>query len=614
MPRRPTAPGPIRFDPGSFDPGPFDVDGYDVEPFDPGRFEPDSIGSVTVDGRPPDAERIEAGLVGTSAPVLVRARPEAGPARDASQLAGPDALGRNLVVGSGGSAPPPWDGALWITIDERVLADPGSLLDALRPRWHARERMVFELAVDLQPAGAVAAGTPLWELAVTTLPDHEVLHHLVWANSVDGRTPLRARWAWAERAVELGAAPTPEEMAGDVMLGDGRPAWCDGGPLRHPDDLGPEQLGAAVLHRFGLEAGSLRPLGANAAAGTAAVLAADQRAAVTHPAGAARIIAPAGSGKTRVLTERARLLLDGWQLPDGGLCLVAFNRRAADEMVGRTADLPRLHVRTLNALGLAILDGRPPFRRRAGGRHDVLDERAVRRLLDGLVATLPPASGQHRPDGPLDRRPLRRAAGPARPRRRRGRPRRRGRRPRRGAASATGPAWPSATSSTSTSRSSAPSRCSWPSRDDPPAPPSAACRLLLVDEFQDLTPAHLLLIRLLAAPDLAVFGVGDDDQTIYGYTGATPDWLIRYAELFPGAGVHALEVNYRCPAAGRGRGRPAARHNRRRVAKVIRARPRRRARRRRRSRRAPRRRGGRRRRGGHRRRGGRGARRRRLAG
>ncbi|MEZ5133622.1 MAG: UvrD-helicase domain-containing protein [Acidimicrobiales bacterium] len=45
------------------------------------------------------------------------------------------------------------------------------------------------------------------------------------------------------------------------------------------------------------------------------------------------------------------------------------------------------------------------------------------------------------------------------------------------------------------------------------------CRVLLVDEFQDLTPAHLLLLRLLAGPELAVFGVGDNDQTIYGYWG-----------------------------------------------------------------------------------------------
>ena len=98
-----------------------------------------------------------------------------------------------------------------------------------------------------------------------------------------------------------------------------------------------------------------------------------------------------------------------------------------------------------------------------------------------------------------------------------------------------------------------------------------ACRLMLVDEFQDLTPAHLLLIRLLASPGGAVFGVGDDDQTIYGYNGADPSWLIDFADLFPGAGTHPLEVNYRCPAGVVQIVDRLLRHNGRRVAKTIRA-------------------------------------------
>ena len=75
-----------------------------------------------------------------------------------------------------------------------------------------------------------------------------------------------------------------------------------------------------------------------------------------------------------------------------------------------------------------------------------------------------------------------------------------------------------------------------------------AARILLVDEFQDLTPAHLLLLRLLSGPAGGVFGVGDDDQTIYGYNGADPSWLIDFGTWFPGAGDHPLQVNYRCPA------------------------------------------------------------------
>jgi DNA helicase-2/ATP-dependent DNA helicase PcrA len=76
----------------------------------------------------------------------------------------------------------------------------------------------------------------------------------------------------------------------------------------------------------------------------------------------------------------------------------------------------------------------------------------------------------------------------------------------------------------------------------------AGARHLLVDEFQDLTPAQLLMLRLVAAPAYDVFGVGDDDQVIYGHAGADPEFLINYDQYFPGGTHHALATNYRCPA------------------------------------------------------------------
>ena len=97
--------------------------------------------------------------------------------------------------------------------------------------------------------------------------------------------------------------------------------------------------------------------------------------------------------------------------------------------------------------------------------------------------------------------------------------------------------------------------------------------MLLVDEFQDLTPAHVLLVRLLAGPEADVFGVGDDDQTIYGYAGASPEWLIDFDELFPGAAAHDLHVNYRCPPAVVEAASTLLTHNRRRIDKEIHARP-----------------------------------------
>jgi superfamily I DNA/RNA helicase len=99
----------------------------------------------------------------------------------------------------------------------------------------------------------------------------------------------------------------------------------------------------------------------------------------------------------------------------------------------------------------------------------------------------------------------------------------------------------------------------------------SSCRHLLVDEFQDLNPAHLLLIRLLAAPAYDCFGVGDDDQVIYGYAGATPEFLIEFPRYFPGASGHALTVNYRCPPGLIDAARHVLSYNERRLDKEIHA-------------------------------------------
>ena len=115
------------------------------------------------------------------------------------------------------------------------------------------------------------------------------------------------------------------------MLPSGEPAWLDGGPLRHNDPID----GVPVLHSIAVEHGRFDVPDTNH---SSADLAPDQLAAVTHTGGAARIIAPAGSGKTRVLTERARHLLSVWNLPPSAVALVAFNKRAQEEMAQMHAE------------------------------------------------------------------------------------------------------------------------------------------------------------------------------------------------------------------------------------------------------------------------------------
>jgi DNA helicase II / ATP-dependent DNA helicase PcrA len=66
-----------------------------------------------------------------------------------------------------------------------------------------------------------------------------------------------------------------------------------------------------------------------------------------------------------------------------------------------------------------------------------------------------------------------------------------------------------------------------------------------VDEFQDVNELQSALVdRWLGGRD-EVCVVGDDYQTIYSFTGASPEHLLRFSDRFPHARVVALEENYR---------------------------------------------------------------------
>jgi DNA helicase-2/ATP-dependent DNA helicase PcrA len=451
-------------------------------------------------------------------------------------------LGRSVVVRPGAPTPPEWDGCDRVAVT--ALA-PG-LAGELHAAWLERRPLVLELAPGIglddpavAPPEAIAGRSP-WEWAVDLDLPAERLHHALWANSVDARDPERPRWRWAEEAVRAGASPgrphagQPDRSGGlggpgDVMLADGRPLVCDGGPL----DAGlAERVGATVVHRVSIEHGSLvplRPAPVRAGAG----LAPDQLAAVAEPRAGARVIAPAGSGKTRVLTERARLMITGWGLPPSALALVAYNVRAAGEMRDRLTDVAGLRIRTLNALGLRLC-----------GRSTTLEETEVRRILSGLVAF--PRRAETDPAAPWIEALSRLRLGLAHP-------------------EVVEDELPDVSDLDRVARSYRAGLADRGAVDfdeqvvgaierllsDPAfrARSQRFARVLLVDEFQDLTPAHMLMLRLLAGPAGAVFGVGDDDQTIYGYAGATPRWLVDFADWFPGSALHSLEVNYRCPPA-----------------------------------------------------------------
>lgn len=474
---------------------------------------------------------------------------------------GPPLLGRGVIVGHRAAPPPPWTAAERVGIDQATLDAPAETVERLHRAWSSRTPLVIELSVDptafRQP---LAIDAEPWTLCADLELWPDRLHFLLWANNYDARQgdPV---WWWGRKALRLGATEfTSSDGAGDVLLADGTPAWIDGGP-RGPwdgDDLG------AVVPAEEVEGGRLTVT--PAATAPSGDLAADQLAAVAHRAGPVRVIAPAGSGKTRVLTERLRhLLADRGYARDTTLA-VAYNVKARDELVARTADLaPR--VQTLNGLAYSLVaDHR-------GHAPTVLDEREVRRLLDRLAPTRRRQLNTDPVAAYLDaltevRLGLRDPS----------------------EVEAERDDVPGLAELFDPYRAELARRQALDFDEQVYAAIEALLsagafrrraqqrhRHLLVDELQDLTPAHVLMLRLLAGPAADVFGVGDDDQVIYGHAGADPRFLIDFDHYFPGDGTggghHALEVNYRCPVAVVDAARSLVSRNRRRVDKTIKPRP-----------------------------------------
>lgn len=70
-------------------------------------------------------------------------------------------------------------------------------------------------------------------------------------------------------------------------------------------------------------------------------------------------------------------------------------------------------------------------------------------------------------------------------------------------------------------------------------------RHLFVDEFQDVSPAQLRLVRSLLDDRTDLCVVGDPDQAIYAFAGADPSGLTAFARGFPGSRTVHLQCNYR---------------------------------------------------------------------
>jgi DNA helicase-2/ATP-dependent DNA helicase PcrA len=272
-----------------------------------------------------------------------------------------------------------------------------------------------------------------------------------------------------------------------------------------------------------------------------------QRAAVTETHLPLAILAPAGSGKTRVLTRRIAWRVREELADARHVLAVTFTRRAAGELVDRIDALgvdTAVTAGTFHALALAQL------RRRATD-----DRRELPRILDRKARVIGPLLRASGPKGTLAISdvateiewakarmiPPERYAAAAR------------------AAERRLPRSPAELADLYQRYEAEKRNRRWLDFDDLlgwcadaierdedfAASQRWRFRHLFVDEFQDATPLQLRLLRawLGDRSDLSV--VGDGAQAIYAFAGADASPLVDFARHFPGGHTVALAYNYR---------------------------------------------------------------------
>lgn len=270
----------------------------------------------------------------------------------------------------------------------------------------------------------------------------------------------------------------------------------------------------------------------------------DQVRAVEHMEGPLLVIAGAGSGKTRVVTHRIVRLLEKGVLPHQILGLT-FTNKAAEEMSQRVrnATNSRVLISTFHSLGARIL--RESIHHLGYQRgFAIYDEEDSEKLLKGCMDPLPLAEKKkslkkfrqlisrckNALQGPLDLNPNEFTMGEMR-------------------------AFPDVYAMYLARLK----ECNAVDFDDLLFLPvklfeehpeilevyQSRWRYLLIDEYQDTNHAQYTLVKQLAGKAKNVFAVGDPDQSIYSWRGATIRNILDFESDFSGATIIRLEQNYR---------------------------------------------------------------------
>ena len=94
---------------------------------------------------------------------------------------------------------------------------------------------------------------------------------------------------------------------------------------------------------------------------------------------------------------------------------------------------------------------------------------------------------------------------------------------------------------------------------------------ILVDEFQDVNPAQVAFLRLLAATHTNLWVVGDDDQTLYGFRASDVKHILQFPKRYDGTHIHKLQENYRSTGNILAPALALIAHNQRRFSKRLRS-------------------------------------------
>lgn len=264
----------------------------------------------------------------------------------------------------------------------------------------------------------------------------------------------------------------------------------------------------------------------------------EQLTAVTHQDGPLMVIAGPGSGKTRVITTRtAGLILSG--IDPRRILVLTFTRAAAREMKGRLSAIPALQNRPLQGLMVATFHSlfyrllanfqseprtctEPQRRRWVEQALKALGEEVKEDLVLELLGAIGYAKNNLQTISDLPK-----------------------------SQSLLADVWRAYEEQKSASGlvdfDDLLTMAYEMLRDDPNVRQTIQERwaYVLVDEFQDTSRVQFEALQLLAAPQNNLCVVGDMDQAIYAWRAASPEFLLRFGDLYPQAKQVVLSANYR---------------------------------------------------------------------